>query len=355
MSPSPTLTRFLVLALLALSACATARPRREEVTFPPEEVTVGPLDRELAGKNDAELFAVGTAAAAAGDDARAAAALDRLADVFPASPHAAAALLGAAQAHARREEWTLALERFRAVGDRHPAAPEAREAAFGVADSAYHLGDRARAHATLDALLARPDLAAVDRIRALAERGVVELEDGTLEAAEATLREALAAAGAAERIDPYYPSQAQFYLGEVYRASFRAAPLDPSKDDADALHRALERKADLLLSAQGHYLLTVRRGDRRWAVAAGARIGELYETLRAQLLDAPLPPSLDASQAETYRTELRNEVRVLAAKAVTAYEEALSLASRAGVTDVGLMDDASVSLERLRAEAGEAR
>jgi tetratricopeptide (TPR) repeat protein len=351
------LNRALLLLLALACACATAHPRREDVRYPPDEITVTPLDRELASKNDAELFAVGTAAAAAGDDARAAAALDRLADVFPGSPHAPEALLGAAQAHARREQWQLALERFRAVSERFPAAPEAREAAFGIAECAYHLGDRAAARTTLDAVLARPALARVERVRALAERGVVELEDGTLDRAEVTLRDAVAAAdaaGDAERLDPYYPAQAQFYLGEVYRASFRAAPIDPSRGDADALHQQLERKAELLLSAQGHYLRTVRRGDRRWAVAAGARIGELYESLRAQLLDAPLPPGLDAAQGEVYRTELRAQVRVLASKAVTAYEEALSLASRAGVGDVGLMDDAKASLERLRAEAREA-
>ncbi len=352
------MNRAIIALLVIACACATARPRREDVSYPPDEITVTPLDRELAAKNDAELLAVGTAAAAAGDDVRAAAALDRLADVFPGSPHAPAALLGAAKAHARREQWQLALERYRAVTGRFPDAPEAREAAFGVAESAYHLGDRAAARATLDAVLAGPALAPVDRIRALAERGVVELEDGALDRAEVTLRDAVAtadAADASERLDPYYPAQAQFYLGEVYRASFRAAPLDPARDDADALHRQLERKAELLLSAQGHYLRTVRRGDRRWAVAAGARIGDLYETLRAQLLDAPLPPGLDAAQAEAYRTELRAQVRVLASKAVTAYEETLSLASRAGVGDVGLMDDAKVSLDRLRAEAAEER
>ncbi|MGE5413865.1 MAG: hypothetical protein ACM3NW_06810, partial [Syntrophomonadaceae bacterium] len=175
-----------------------------------------------------------------------------------------------------------------------------------------------------------------------------------LEDAEATFRAALGTAdeaGAAERLDPYYPSQAQFYLGEVYRAWFRDAPLDPSKDDADALRRALERKAELLLSAQGHYLRALKLGDRRWGVAAGARIGDLYDGFRAELLAAPLPAGLDAADADAYRTELRSEVRVLATKAMTAYEEALDLATKAGVADVRFLDEAQASLARLRAAA----
>ncbi|HEX8907965.1 MAG TPA: hypothetical protein VF805_02110, partial [Anaeromyxobacteraceae bacterium] len=45
-------------------------------------------DSALAGKNDEELFALGSAAAQAGDDPGAAAAFGRLADGFPSSPRA---------------------------------------------------------------------------------------------------------------------------------------------------------------------------------------------------------------------------------------------------------------------------
>jgi hypothetical protein len=350
-----TAARALLLVALLGIACAHAR-RPAELAYPPDEITVTPLDRELAAKNDAELHAIGTAAAAAGDDARAAAALGRIVDLYPSSPYRAEALLGAARAHARREEWARAEERFRTLARERAPSADGREAAFGVAECAYHQGDRAAAHATLDALLAHGDLPPADRVRALAERGVVELEDGRLDVAETTLRAALGMAdeaGTAERLDPYYPSQAQFYLGEVYRAWFREAPLDPSKDDAEALRSALERKADLLLSAQGHYLRALKLGDRRWAVAAGARIGDLYEAFRAELLAAPLPPGLDGADADAYRAELRGEVRVLASKAITAYEEALDLATRAGVSDVRFVDEAQASLARLRAAAAD--
>jgi tetratricopeptide (TPR) repeat protein len=318
-------------------------------------VKASPLDLELADRNDEELFAIGVAAYGATDWARAAAAFARLADVHPGSRHRTAALFNAGLAYERLEEWRLALERFRAA-ERAPGNADAVEAAFRVAECQYHLGDLADARASLDALARREDLSAGDRVRALAQRGIVELEDGAPEEAERTLRLAIStfqATGEAERLEDGFAAQAQYYLGEVYRGWFRALPLDPAQGDEEALRRDLEHKSEMLLSAQGHYLRAIRMGSDRWAIASGFRIGELYDELRAQLLDAPLPPGLDDAQARAYRAELRREVRVLAAKAITAYEQTLARAARSGVEDVRFLSDAQAALERLKAALAE--
>ncbi len=349
---------LLAALLLVLAACAGARRAPPgaapgappAVSFPPDEVKVGPLDLELAGKNDEELFAIGTAASGAGDHARAAVAFSRLADRFPASRHAAAALLEAGLAYERREEWHLALERFSALARGH-GGPEALEATFRTAECQYHLGDLRDARTTLDGLASRGDLPPGERVRAITQRGIVELEEGRSEDAERSLRLALSTYDAAsedERLEGHYAAQAQFYLGEVYREWFRALRFDPSRGDDEGLRRDVEHKAEMLLSAQGHYLRAIRMGSDRWAVAAGYRIGALYDELRAQLLDAPLPPGLDAEQAATYRDELRRQVRVLAAKAVTAYEQILARAARSGVEDLRFLAEAQASLDRLK-------
>jgi tetratricopeptide (TPR) repeat protein len=357
---------------LLLAACATA-PRGPAATpvkpvdsspapelpprieFPPEEVKVSSLDLDLEGKNDEELFAIGTASYGAGDYARAAAAFARIADVHPRSRHEPAALFNAGLAYERTEQWRLALERFRAL-ERRYEGPDAVEAAFRVAECQYHLGELADARATLDGLASRPGLSPADRVRALAQRGIVELEDGKPEDAERSLRLAVStfrAASEEERLDEHFAAQAQYYLGEVYRGWFRALPLDPSKGDDAALQRDLEQKAEMLLSAQGHYLRAIRMGNDRWAVASGFRIGELYDDLRSQLLDAPLPPGLDEEHAAAYRGELRRRVRVLAAKAITAYEQTLSRAARSGVDDLRFLSDAQGSLQRLKSALAE--
>jgi tetratricopeptide (TPR) repeat protein len=348
--------RRFVLALLVTGGCATSpspgstAPGPPEISFPPEEVKASSIDVELQGKNDEELFAIGTAAYSAGDFVRAAAAFSRLADLFPTSRHEPAALFDAGLAFEQLEKWRLALERFRTL-ERRYEGPDAIEASFRVAECFYHLRDLDETQAALDALARRADLTEGDRVRALAQRGIVEIEGGKLEDAERTLRLALTtfqAASEEERLDDHFAAQAQYYLGEVFREWFRALALDPSKGDDAALERDLEHKAEMLLSAQGHYLRAIRMGSDRWAVASGFRIGELYDELRTQMLDAALPPGLDAEHAEAYRTELRKRLRVLAAKAITAYEQTLSRASRSGVDDLRFLADAQASLERLK-------
>jgi hypothetical protein len=336
---------------------AETAPSREpaKVEYPPEEVKVSRTDLELAGKNDEELFAIGTAAFGAEDFARAAAAFSRLADLFPASRHHATALYDGGLAYERLEEWRLALERFRTLATRYEG-PDAIEAAFRVAECQYRLHELADARATLDGLLRRETLPAAEKVRALAQRGILELEEGRAEDAERSLRLAVSEFRAAEdreRLDEYYAAQAQYYLGEVYRGWFRALPLDPSKGDEAALQHDLEQKSEMLLSAQGHYLRAIRMGNDRWAVASGFRIGELYDALRSELLDAPLPPGLDDEHAQAYRAELRRRVRVLAAKAITAYEQTLARASRSGVEDLRFLGEALDSLARLKAALAE--
>lgn len=358
-APRRSLAAALALAL-ASAACATARapappgppPEGEAaLQFPPEEIEVSRLDLELGEKNDEELFAIGMAAYEAKDWPRAAAAFARLADVFPGTAHEATALFDAGLAYQRMGAWRLALERFQALV-RGWEGPDALEAAFKVAECQYHLDDLAAAHTTLTAVLGQPRLAAAARIRALAQLGVLELEGGQPEEAERTLRRALAAwaaVGDTERLDPYYAAQAEYYLGEVYRGHFLAVAIDPSRDDEARLQEAMEQKSSLLLTAQQHYLRAIRHGDHDWAVASGTRVGELYDAFRQQLLEAPTPPELDAEEREAYRAELRRKVRVLAAKAVTAYEATLDRAAAGGVTDedVKILADARQALRRL--------
>lgn len=355
--PAPALRRAPLLLAAALLACATARrpaPGPEELRFPPEEPRAAAIDRELAGLDDAGLRAMGEAAEAGGDHARAAAAWARLADAFPASPHAPLAQLRAGLAYQRLAAWRLALERFRARA-RLEDGPDAVEARFGEAESLYHLGEVDAARAALDALQARPALPPAARVRALAQRGVLELEAGRPDAAEPFLRRAVAeweAAGPPGTLPPYHAAQARYHLGELRRAALAALPLDPSAGDPARLERELEAKAQALLEAQEHYLAAIRTGEPRWAVVAGGRVGELYEGLRRELLEAPLPPGLDAAGAEAYRAELAREVRVLAAKAVTAYEQTIEYARGAGV-DQGFLADAQAGLERLERAAAE--
>jgi tetratricopeptide (TPR) repeat protein len=356
-----------VLALLG--GCATTRPQAAcptcgdqgpatgpapagpvQLAYEPQQVVVTPADLELVGKNDEELFAIGQAAFSARDFERAATAFDRLVALHPGSRHAAAALYDGGIAHQRLEQWRVALERFQAM-TRQFTGPDALEASFRLAECRYHLGELPEAAAVLAELAARTGLPPGERIRALTQLGIVELEQGHLDDAERHLRLAVSAWKAGteqERIDDYYPSQAQYYLGEVYRAHFLAVQLDPTRRDEAQLAQDLEAKASLLLSAQGHYLRAIRMGNSDWAVASGYRIGELYDSLHAAMVDAPPPPGLDAEEVEAYRAELKRKVRVLVVKAITIYEQTLAVAGRTRVEDNRFVAETQASLDRMK-------
>jgi len=356
------LVKVLALLALALSlgACAGPRgapgpgvgpsPAAEPVRFSQGTVVeVTPADLELAGKNDEELFALATAAFAADDFRRAAAAFGRVADLHPGSGHHAAALYDAGLSHERLAEWRPALERFRALA-RGYTGPDADEAAFRAAAALWHLGELKEARSLLEELAGRTDLSLSDRVRAFTELGVVELDLGDLEGSERALRRAVATwqeAADRERLDDYHAGQAHYYLGEVARRRFQAVPIDPSRDTPEALSAALEEKAQRLLDAQGHYLRAIRVGNADWAVAAGFRVGELYDELHARLSGAPLPPGLDAEQQAAYREELARKVRVLLTKALAVHEQTLQWARQAGVENpfVGRTQE---SLERMK-------
>jgi tetratricopeptide (TPR) repeat protein len=328
----------------------TAPAGSAPLAYEPQQIEVTPGDLALVGKNDEELFAIGQAAFAARDFEGAAAAFDRLVDLHPGSKREAVALYNAGVAHERLEQWRLALDRFLAM-ERRYAGPDALEASFKVAECHYHLDDLPAATEVLTRLAARADLPPGEQIRALTQLGIVELEGGRLDDAEKHLQLAVSAwkAGAEqERLDDYHPSQAQYYLGEVYRAHFLAVKLDPSREDEAGLAQALETKAGLLLSAQGHYLRAIRMGNGDWAVASGYRIGELYDALHAALVEAPPPLGLDAEQTEAYRAELKRKVRVLVVKAITIYEQTLAVAGRARVEDNRYVAETQASLDRMK-------
>jgi hypothetical protein len=189
-------------------------------------------------------------------------------------------------------------------------------------------------------------------LRALTERGVVELELDDEEAAERDLQEAVAGwsqGAGAERLDRGTLAQAHHYLGELDRRRFAAVAIDPARSTPEQLEASLERASTLLLSAQGHYLDAIRTGDPEWGVASGRRVGEMYADLRGRLLAAPAPPGLGEAEQKAYRAELRRQTRVLLEKAVSAYEQTL-VAARLGGVDGPLLAELEASLERARVE-----
>ena len=335
LSPPRRQSVAIALALITGAGCSALRAQRGEEQ-PAAQIQMEPVvitgDARLKKLNDEELFAAGESAFAAHDYRAAARYFDRLVDFHPDSKHLRAATYNAGLAHEKTGDWEDALGRFSLLADPARGTGDALDAAFQQAEALYHLGRHAEAITILTELGARADLTDGERLQAQVQRGVCEVEDGRLEVAEATFRRALTdyqAISDRGLVDDFYPAQAQFFLGEIYRLRYQMVSLDPNQR-ADDLAKDLEYKAELLLSAQGHYVRAIRIGNRYWSTASGERIGSLYESLYEHLVSSPAPKELDEEEAQVYRQELRKKIRVLITKAINVYELTLEAAERLG-------------------------
>ena len=325
---------FLFAALLGMAGCKTtgSATKDREVRFDAVTITA---DLELDKLNDEELFAGGTAAFAANDFKQAARLFGRIADFHPYSSHRKAALYNAGLAHERLKEWEEANLRFGELADAKRGQDDALDAAFRVAETLYHLERYQEAADLLTIIAERTDVTINRRVEAQVQKGVCQLEAGYSIPAEASLRKALnmwQELPEKDLVDDYFPAQAQFFLGEIYRLHYESIVLDPEKG-VDQLAKDLEYKAELLLSAQGHYLRSIRLGNGYWATAAGAQIGQLYESLYEHMVNSPAPKELNGEEAEVYRQELRKKIRVLITKAINIYERTLEAAERIGASN----------------------
>jgi tetratricopeptide (TPR) repeat protein len=227
---------------------------------------------------------------------------------------------------------------------------DALDASFRVAETHYHMERFDEAIEVLKQLSERKDLHLDKVIEARTQQGICELESGKSDLAEATLRKVVALwqdLADKDTVDDYFPAQAQFFLGEIYRLHYTAVSLDPGKGGTEQLGKDLEYKAELLLSAQGHYLRAIRMGNGYWATAAGSQIGGLYENLYEHMTTAPVPRDLSTEEADLYRHELRKKIRVLLSKAITVYERTLEAAERIGAASP-FVEHTRESLQRMK-------
>lgn len=344
-------TSLLSVFVLGLS-CAHVRARPQEPAHVQElrfEDVLITGDLELEKLNDEELFAAGTSYFAAKDFLQAARYFSRLADFFPNSPHHRAAMYNAGLSFKELKHWDEAMFRFHELADPAKGLSDALDASFLKARCLYELGRHLEALEVLNTIGTRKDLAADKLIEARVQAGVCELEAGQTDAAEKTFRDVLTFWNEQpdrDLIGDAMPSQAQFFLGEIFRLHFEGVNLDPNKN-TDQLAQDLEYKSELLLSAQGHYLRTIRMGNGYWATASGQRIGNLYESMYQHLVDAPAPNELNAAEQDLYKVELRRKIRVLITKAITVYERTLEAAERIGASSP-FVEETKQSLQRMK-------
>ncbi len=369
--------------LLVLAACAPSKSAQrpdekpaapaanapEKIVLPETVISVSKDELPLVGMDEAQLFDCGTRAFSAADHPRATRCFDRLVGLFPQSANWASALYNAALGHERMSAWPAALERWERYLARHPGAPAAVgpdevDAVFHAAFCEHELGQLGKAAARLQALSGREGLQPSRKGEAMVQAAVCRIEDAAL-ARSAGAQDAVRLSGRSEgeralraalgvyekagngEVDPALLAQAEFWVAEIYRSYFEEVPFDPGTMVEKGIEDALETKAQFLLSAQGHYLRAIRRGDGEWATASGYRIGELYEALHGQIVGARVPSDLTEEQKILYREEVKKKVRVLLTRAMTTYEQTFATAQRVNAKSP-YVEKTSAALGRMR-------
>jgi tetratricopeptide (TPR) repeat protein len=347
--------RKLLLALVVACSGGCVHTRGAGVVNPTadgevqfSEVTIT-ADLELEKLNDEELFATGTSFYAAEDFKQAARYFGRICDFFPNSKHRRLALFNAGLALEKLKLYEEAFARFAELSDPAKGVGDALDAAFRLAEVLYHMDRFDEARDILKTIADRTELGPDKRIEARVQQGVCEVSADKKDAGEATLRAALTywqTQPDKDLVSDYFPAQAQFFLGEIYRLHYETIELDPSHTTAK-LAEDLEYKSELLLSAQGHYLRAIRIGNGYWATASGQRIGGLYENMYDHMINASAPAELSDVEKSVYRAELRKKIRVLITKAITVYERTLEAAERIGASSP-FVQQTQESLQRMK-------
>tara|TARA_B100001094_G_scaffold285971_1_gene300427 strand:- start:50 stop:1099 length:1050 start_codon:yes stop_codon:yes gene_type:complete len=138
--------------------------------------------------------------------------------------------------------------------------------------------------------------------------------------------------------------RAYYERGEIYRELFESIRF---KLPVARMQRDLEDKANLFFRAQRYYFRAVRLHDKKWSLAAGFHIGNLYARLIDDIDAAEVPEGLDSSTVSIYKEDLLKHTAVLAKKALKVFEKNVALAKRLGVTGTWI-ERSEQQLKRMR-------
>jgi len=202
------------------------------------------------------------------------------------------------------------------------------EACFLLALSHYERGQLEAAVALLQPISQRHELDNRWRLRAQTEYAICLLELGERDKAQHLLE--TVAATALPTADEFW-AKTKFFLAEMAFLRFAESSFC-NRCSVNLMKKDVEKKVQLLLEAQELFLQTIQTQNNYWAIAAGMRMGELYETLYHQLLSSPLPLEIKPEEHDSYRKEMHKLLRSLLGKALQNYEDTLHTAERIGTT-----------------------
>ncbi len=273
-----------------------------------------------------ELFERANAELDAGRCPEAVALYDRITGEFAASRYASAGYYNAGLCLAQLGQREAALLRFETLLQRLPEAPDVKHAAFQAGHLHADLQTWEQALGQANALLARSDLDASERVEAMALRSQALLGLNDLEQAEHQAQQALAYSrthGEEMAHDSFYVAAANFVVAETLR--LRAEGLAFPDTTQEEQREILLKRAQLLLDAQREYFNAIRYALPHWAAISGQRIGAMYEKLWRDIMAAPIPGTIPEAVKTVYPQELAKMVKPLLRHAIRYWELALKM------------------------------
>ena len=269
--------------------------------------------------------------------------------LFSSHRHVLHALFNAGLARESLEEWSPARAHFEAYLAEVKGRGDRLDALFRLASCQEALEDWPALAVSAEALI-QGGMDPPETARAWVLRGLSHHHLGELAAGEDAFLKVLELHRAGRHLHRFGPevrvALAQYMIGEIYRALFEEVPL---KMPLERMRVDLEDKSEFLLKAQHAYLRAVRLRDRNWSLAAGFRIGEVYERFYADLIKAEVPAELDAADVELYFDELREQIQPVLRRAISVYERNLRLSERTRARDGEWARRTQEHLTRLRA------
>lgn len=333
-----------LLAALVSSACGG---RQAAGTTPNERVEMDGM--RIVAKHDGsggysfesydaeELFRRANVELDAGRCAEAVVLYDRLVSEFAGGRFTSAALYNAGLCLAQTGDRDAALQHFQRLITELPNSPDVKHASFQLGHLLVDLERWPEALAAADALLARTDIDAPERMEAMAMRAQTLLGQGDLAAAEKQAQQSLTyyrTRGSELAADPFYAAAANYVVAECIR--LRAEQLAFPDTNQEDQKRVLVKRAQLLLDAMREYANTITHTsgivntNPKWAAASGYRIGAMYDKLWHDLMAAPVPKTLSEGAKELYPKELAKLIKPLLRHAIRYWELTLLMAERTG-------------------------
>jgi tetratricopeptide (TPR) repeat protein len=117
-------------------------------------------------------------------------------------------------------------------------------------------------------------------------------------------------------VDNAYYIKALIVTGDIFFDEMQRIKLELP---VEVMEERLERKAQLLLLAQGYYLDAVRQRNPELAQEAVYKVGDGYDSFYRQMNEAPVPQDLTDEQRQVYDEEVRRITEPVREKARYAY------------------------------------